>query len=266
MSLREEMRAAYDRSGAAWDGGPARVYRALAEPVVDAAGDVAGTRVVDVGTGSGALADALVRRGARVLGLDLAHGMLAHRAAERPPSVVGDVLALPVRTGCVDVVTAAFVLNHLADPSRAMREAGRVLRPGGRLLATTFEGDAAHPAKAAVDQVVLRFGFEPPAWYREVKERAMPTLADVASFAGYATRSGLVDVTVARVAVAVPLSPSEVAGWRLGMAQVVPFVAALPAHRRASLVTEARQAAAAAVDEPLRLPLLLLRASAPARS
>ena len=83
MTLAQEIRAAYDRVGETWDDGPARVYRALAQPVVEAAGDVAGLLAVDVGTGSGVLADALVRRGARVVGLDLSHGMLVRGAADR---------------------------------------------------------------------------------------------------------------------------------------------------------------------------------------
>ena len=57
MTLTQQLRAAYDHAGESWGQGPALVYRALAQPVLDAAGDVAGARVLDVGTGSGVLAD-----------------------------------------------------------------------------------------------------------------------------------------------------------------------------------------------------------------
>jgi predicted RNA methylase len=55
VTLTEEIRRAYDDAGEAWSAGPAPVYRALAQPVLDAAGDVSGLRVLDLGAGSGGL-------------------------------------------------------------------------------------------------------------------------------------------------------------------------------------------------------------------
>jgi ubiquinone/menaquinone biosynthesis C-methylase UbiE len=255
------MRQAYDLTGQAWSDGPATVYRALAEPILAAAGDVSGARVLDVGTGSGVLADELVRRGAEVLGADLSFGMLRRDAALRPPAVVADVLALPVRAGSVDLVTASFVLNHLDVPAAGIREIAAALRPGGRLLATTFEGEAPHPAKPVLEAVAVRHGFVPPAWYASVKGGLMPLLATCELFEQAARDAGLSRVRTERVPVNLELSVPQLVSWRLGMAHTAPFVAGLSEEQRRALVADAEEAVAA-VAEPVQMAVLLLDAAA----
>lgn len=257
MTVSEEIRRAYDRVGDAWNDGPAAVYRALAQPVLEAAGDVAGATVLDVGTGSGVLADGLVRRGARVIGLDLALGMLRSGAEHRPPAVVADVRALPIRTGSVDIAAASFVLNHLAHPVAGLRELARVLRRGGRLLATTFEGEAPHPAKQRIDEVAQRFGYLAPDWYLAMKSHMLPLLATQPRFAEAAAEAGLAAARVDRVPVRLELSPAELVGWRLGMAHLAPFATSLPGSEREALVAAA-EAAVADAAEPVEMVVLLL--------
>lgn len=257
MTADDPMRAAYDEAGAAWDIGPSRVYRCLGRPLLAAAGEVSGLRALDVGTGSGVLADDLRAAGAQVIAVDYSHGMLAHRAAERPPAVVGDARALPLRSGVADLVTAAFLLNHFPDPVPAIRELSRVLRPGGLLVAGTFEGEAPHPAKQRVEQVLQRHGYVAPDWYRSVKTDAMLRLAEPSSFAAAGENGGLVDVEVTSVPVSLDLAPAELAGWRLGMAHVAPYFAGLPAHDQDALRSEAREAVAD-LTEPLTLGVLVL--------
>jgi len=257
----DQIRAAYDASGEAWGAGPARVYRALAQPVLDALGAVAGALVLDVGTGTGVLADELVRRGARVVGADLSHGMLRRGAESRPPALVADVRALPLVAASVDVVTAAFVLNHLDRPVVGLRELRRVLRPAGPLLATTFEGDAPHPAKQLLEDVALAHGYVAPAWYQEVKGSSLPLLSTPELFATAATEAGLGAVRVDTVDVSLTLSPAELVGWRFGMAQLAPFVSSLTSAARQELVA-AGERAVADVVEPVGMPVLLLTARA----
>lgn len=255
MTFEDDLRRAYDDAGELWSEGPARVYRALAQPVLDAVGDVAGATALDVGTGSGVLADELVRRGAGVFGLDLSLGMLRRASEDRPPAVVADVRSIPFRSGSVDLATASFVLNHLEDPVPAVQELVRVTRPGGRVLATSFEGETAHPAKGVVDEVASSFGFEPPAWYEALKSSVQPVLASADAFADAGRAGGLSGVRVERVPVRVDLAPRELAGWRLGMAHLAPFVARMEPTARAAMVAVTE---AALVEVPQRVDFRVL--------
>jgi SAM-dependent methyltransferase len=106
-------------------------------------GDVAGRRVLEIGCGSAPCARWLRRAGADVVALDLSAGMLA-RAAELNrstgigvPLLQADAGALPVAPGCVDVVCSAFGgLPFVADVEGVLVEVARVLRPGGRFVAS----------------------------------------------------------------------------------------------------------------------------------
>lgn len=261
MSLADDIRRAYDGTGEAWNEGPAVVYRALAEPVLEVAGAVAGLQVLDVGSGSGALADELARRGARVLALDLSLGMLRQGARGRPPAAVADVRALPVRRGCADLVTASFVLNHVDDPVAGFREMGRALRHGGRVLATTFAGEGRHPAKRVLDEVAVRHGFAAPAWYASVKSGLMPLLSSPARFADAAREAGLREVQVTHVPVSLHLTPARLVAWRFGMPHLAPFVAGLPGQARRAMVREA-EGAVEGITQPVLMGVLVLQGTA----
>lgn len=94
----------------------------------------AGT-VLDVGCADGALRAALPAPGPWLVGLDASETLLR----DHPPRVLrADARRLPVRDRAVDAVTALDVLYHLPDPMPALREARRVLRAGGHLLAATI--------------------------------------------------------------------------------------------------------------------------------
>jgi SAM-dependent methyltransferase len=94
----------------------------------------AGT-VLDVGCADGALRAALPAPGPWLVGLDASETLLR----DHPPRVLrADAPRLPVRDRAVDAVTALDVLYHLPDPMPALREARRVLRAGGHLLAATI--------------------------------------------------------------------------------------------------------------------------------
>ena len=106
-------------------------------------GDVAGQRVLEIGCGSAPCARWLRQAGADVVALDLSAGMLV-RAAElnrstgvAVPLLQADAGALPLATGSVDAVCSAFGgLPFVADVEGALTEVSRVLRPGGRFVAS----------------------------------------------------------------------------------------------------------------------------------
>ena len=71
--------------------------------------------------------------------MDLSFGMLAWDAAARPPGAVADIRALPLAAQSVDDDAAAFVLNHLTDPSAGLAELARVTRPRRRRAGRRFQ-------------------------------------------------------------------------------------------------------------------------------
>lgn len=103
--------------------------------------DWRGRTVADLGCGGGLLAVPLARRGARVVGVDVAGAALRAGRREQPSGwlpVVGDLAAPPLRPACCDVALLADVLEHVAAPQLAVAAAAALLRPGGRLFVNTI--------------------------------------------------------------------------------------------------------------------------------
>ncbi|MET0435506.1 MAG: class I SAM-dependent methyltransferase [Cellulomonas sp.] len=120
-----------DDWAAAW-GGFADPARAA---LLDASGVAAGTRLLDVGCGTGELLADAASRGAAVAGADVAPGMVARARRAAPAADVreADAEDLPWPGAAFDVVTAVNVLHLADDPAAAVAEAARVLAPGGVL-------------------------------------------------------------------------------------------------------------------------------------
>src|SRR5690606_4876475 len=97
-----------------------------------------GAVLVDLGCGGGVLAPHLAGKGYRHLGVDLVSSALAQAAGHGVTVVRGDVTALPLPDRCADVVSAGELFEHVPDLGAAVREACRVLRPGGLLVADTL--------------------------------------------------------------------------------------------------------------------------------
>ena len=213
---------AYSAGAAAWAAGPMRVYGPLAaELVARCPIDLAGRDVLDHGAGTGAASTAA--RGARIVAVDNAVGMLREGRASRPPCSVGDALALPFRARAFDVVLAAFSLNHLDDPAAGVREALRVSRD--YLLASIYATDDDHPVKRAVDDALTEAGWTRPAWYRESIE-SRQSWGTVDGATAVVEQGGAVPERVEHARVALPdLRPLDLVRWRMGMAQCADFVA-----------------------------------------
>ena len=106
-------------------------------------GDVARRRVLEVGCGSAPCARWLRRAGAQVVGLDVSAGMLARAAAlnlssgVHVPFVQADAGALPFPDASFDVACSSYGgLPFVADAEGVLAEVARVLRPGGRFVAS----------------------------------------------------------------------------------------------------------------------------------
>jgi SAM-dependent methyltransferase len=166
----ERARAAsesFRRDGADWD-----EFRALgldagaiAEALSAALPERVG-RLLDIGTGTGAVLEWLADRVESALGVDASRDMLAlarARLAER--GLAGrcavrqaDMYRLPLADSGFDVVTLQMVLHYAEDPAAALAEASRVLKPGGILLIVDL---AAHQDAALLGRHAHRWpGFD----------------------------------------------------------------------------------------------------------
>lgn len=111
-----------------------RMTRQVASPILDAAGLTRDMALLDVASGPGYVAASARQRGARPTGVDFSPDMIAAARANCPGIAFeqGDAEALPFAAESFDAVTCAFGMLHFAQPGRALAEAHRVLRPGGR--------------------------------------------------------------------------------------------------------------------------------------
>ncbi len=229
----------YEGMAATWAADATLAYGPLARHLVARLSDeqLRGASVLDAGAGSGAAGDVLRERGARVVAVDRALDMATH-AGRSGPAVTGDVTALPFRPAAFDVVVAAFVVNHLADPVAGLSELRRVTRPGGAVLASVFSDQRA-AAKNTVDEVAEAHGFVRPDWYADLQRHAH-AVGTTDALQQALTAAGLTDSVVTEAAVDVgDFTPEDVVRYRLGMPHLHAFADSLSAHQRAAFVAEA---------------------------
>lgn len=130
----------WSRCAPTYAAGFGRLTAAAVEPLLDRADVGDGTRLLDVGVGTGVAAAAALSRGAHVCGVDFSEAMLTE-ARQRVPAAglrLGSADDLPYEDDRFDAIVANCVLHHLARPEDALREAHRVLTPGGRVAATVW--------------------------------------------------------------------------------------------------------------------------------
>ena len=247
--------AGYDAAAASWDAGPGRLYASTAEALLDAAPvPLTGARVLDLGAGTGIAGRAALARGATgVVATDRAAGMLQQGSGRT--LVLADAYQLPFAARAFDLVVAAFVINHLDDPGRGLRECRRV---SDALVASTFDRSWDHPAKTVVDDVMAFAGFVAPDWYAAI-QTTNDQVKDSAQLERLARDAGFTDVAVTRVEVPTSIDgPTDMVAWRWGMAHLAPFVAGLDPGTRQELRSRAEEAASGL--PPVVVPMLALSA------
>jgi SAM-dependent methyltransferase len=183
------------------------LFAHLAPVLIDAAGVTAGDRVLDVACGTGIVARTAAERAGpagHVVGLDRNEAMLTVARRVRPDLEwrQGDAAALPFPDGWFDVALCQSGLMFVPDPIEAVRELGRVVRPGGRVAVQVW---------SSLDR---QYGFQPLA--DAVARHAGPDavalistyfrLGDREQFTGHFTLAGLrvTDVRTLPVTVRAP--------------------------------------------------------------
>jgi len=193
----------FAENAAEWDS--IRALHVADDAVEKAMREAVGVRpfdsLLDLGTGTGRLLELFSPLYARAVGIDASADMLAVARANLDRAGIanaqvrlGDIHNLPFQRDSFDVVTIHQVLHYLDDPERAIAEAARVLRPGGRLLVVDFAPHDLEFLRERHAHRRLGFAREPMLQWIEAPGLALVSARDLA--AGRKRAGGKLTVTV----------------------------------------------------------------------
>jgi SAM-dependent methyltransferase len=201
--------AGWDQKAGGYDWFFGGLTSRLFEPLLDGAGVGPGTRLLDVATGPGRAAARAAERGASVVGVDIAPGMVELARHMFPDLDFREAQAesLPFEDGSFDAVVGNFAVLHFGRPERAVAEFVRLLRPGGQMALTVWDRpDRARLVGVFVD-AVAEVGARPPAhvpegppFFRFAAEDELTALL---------SDRGLSDVSVRTIAFEHPVSSAD---------------------------------------------------------
>lgn len=132
--------AGWERAAGAYDDFVGKVTSGSVKPLLDAAGAVAGSRVLEVCCSPGYGSAAAIARAAEAVGVDFSAKMV-QTARKRVPQGEfreADAQSLPFEDASFDAVICPFGVLHLPEPEQGIAEAFRVLKPGGRFAFTVW--------------------------------------------------------------------------------------------------------------------------------
>jgi SAM-dependent methyltransferase len=158
-TLRDFELAGWQDAAPTYDGF-AGATRLFVPALVQAAGEAAGRRVLDIACGTGVAAQAAADAGAHVTGVDFSAAMLAMARSLHPDIAfqAGDAEQLPFADRSFDAVISNFGVHHVEHPERAIAEARRVLAPGGTLAFTVWAASADNTAWRIIFDAVRACG------------------------------------------------------------------------------------------------------------
>lgn len=137
-----------------------RATTQVAEKLSEAVAAASGMTVLDLCTGHGVVAAELARRGAKVTGLDFSAAMIELAKANVPVGTFlqGNALAMSFQDNSFDAVTIGFGVPHYPDPKSGLAEAARVLKPGGRIAFSIWQGKGSDGSFGWLFDAVGRLG------------------------------------------------------------------------------------------------------------
>ena len=117
-----------------------------------------GMKVLDLAAGTGSSSEPLAKAGADVIPADFSEGMLAAGRKVRPhlPFTKADALNLPFEDGRFDLLTISFGLRNTNDTDKALKEALRVVKKGGRLVVAEFSSPTWRPFRTIYINYLMR--------------------------------------------------------------------------------------------------------------
>jgi ubiquinone/menaquinone biosynthesis C-methylase UbiE len=135
-------------------------------------GDIKGLKILDIGAGTGRLSLQLAKSGAQVMALDMSPRMLEiiRTKNKKIQTMVGDAENLPFEIGSFDIVTAAFLIVHLKDPTRFFDEVYRVLKDAGRFVVTNINQTDPPEVKTKEGNIIIESFYHRPEKIKEILE------------------------------------------------------------------------------------------------
>ncbi len=114
-----------------------------------------GMKILDIAAGTGSTSRPLVDKGAEVTALDFSHGMIeqGRKQNKNINFVQGDALKLPFEDNSFDVTTISFGLRNTSNTEKALKEALRVTKDGGRIVVAEFS----HPVNPVFKKIYLNY-------------------------------------------------------------------------------------------------------------
>jgi demethylmenaquinone methyltransferase/2-methoxy-6-polyprenyl-1,4-benzoquinol methylase len=132
--------------------GRTKAWRRVVTSII---GPKPGMKILDIAAGTGSSSRPLVDKGAEVTALDFSHGMIkqGRKQNKNINFVQGDALKLPFEDNSFDVTTISFGLRNTSNTDKALKEALRVTKDGGRIVVAEFS----HPVNPIFKKIYLNY-------------------------------------------------------------------------------------------------------------
>lgn len=132
--------------------GRTKAWRRVVTSII---GPKPGMKILDIAAGTGSSSRPLVDKGAEVTALDFSHGMIkqGQKQNKNINFVQGDALKLPFEDNSFDVTTISFGLRNTSNTDKALKEALRVTKDGGRIVVAEFS----HPVNPIFKKIYLNY-------------------------------------------------------------------------------------------------------------